>query len=298
MTDLLKARFVKYFRSPLLYIAAIVSLTTGIHGGEYCTYFKDEVGTAINCPTDDMWMLTAIWAAIILVSMCCGREFSDGTIRNKIAVGHTKARIILAEVIVASIITLIMFLLNIVPTAIGGWYFISAIPLFSAVKWFVTIFLTFEVMSIFAVMVTYLFAKRAVGVVVAFVLHFAFYIMVGFTEGYYYNINEPRVSTGAYYIVHDDGSIEEKEQQFENGYYIEGFPKILVQIEHAVNPMYGLVDAARFGYITDQKLVDDATIKEGKHRSQLLNFNIFKMLVYCIAVTGIGAYLFHKKDLK
>lgn len=298
MTNLIKARFVKYFRSLLLYIAAIVSLTTGIYGGEYCTYFKDEVGTVINCPTDDMWMLTAIWAAIILVSMCCGREFSDGTIRNKIAVGHTKARIILAEVIVASVMTCILYLLNIVPTAIGGWYFISAIPLSSAVKWFVTIFLTFELMSIFAVVVTYLFAKRAVGVVVAFVLHFAFYIMVGFTEGYYYNIDEPRYTMATVYVMNDDGSVEEREDKFENGYYIEGFPKILVQIEHAVNPMYGLVDAARFGYITDQTLVDDATIKEGKHRSQLLNFNIFKMLGYCIAVTGIGAYLFHKKDLK
>lgn len=298
MLDLMKARLVKYFRSPLFYIAAIVSLVSGINGGAYCTYFKDEVGAVINCPTDDMWMLTAIWAVIVLVSMCAGREFSDGTIRNKIAVGHTKTIVFTAEIIVAAIMTGILYLLNIVPTAIGGWYFISGIPTFSAVKWFINIFLTFELMSIFAVAITYLLAKRAVGVVLAFALHFALYIMVGFTEGYYYNIGEPKTSTHTVYTMYDDGTIEGIEQEFENNYYIEGFPKTLVQIEHTINPMYGLVDSVSYGYILDDSNVDDNTVREGKRRSQLLNFNIFKMLGYCIIVTGIGTYLFRKKDLK
>ena len=105
MLDLMKARLIKYFRSPLFYIAAIVSLASGIYGGVYCTFFKNETDTVINCRADDMWMLTAIWAGIILVSMCAGREFSDGTIRNKIAVGHTKTVVFLAEVIVAVIMT-------------------------------------------------------------------------------------------------------------------------------------------------------------------------------------------------
>lgn len=298
MLDLMKARLIKYFRSPLFYIAAIVSLASGIYGGVYCTYFKDEAGAVINCPTDDMWMLTAIWAGIILVSMCAGRVFSDGTIRNKIAVGHTKTVVFLAEVIVAVIMTGIIYLLNIVPTAIGGWYFINGIPMLSAMKWFVNIFLTFEFMSILAVTVTFLLSKRAVSVVAAFALHFVLYIIVGFTDGYYYNIDEPRFGTQTFYIMYEDGTVEETEQEFENRYYIEGLPKALVQIEHAVNPMYGLEDALNFGFVPDKTMVDDYVLKQEQNRIRDLNLDVIKMLAYCLAVSLLGAVLFRKKDLK
>lgn len=298
MTDLLKARLLKYFRSPLFRIAAVVSLLSGIHEGIYCTFFKDEVGNVLNCPTDDMGMLTAIWALIVLVAMCGGREFSDGTIRNKIAVGHTKTSIFLTEIAVASVMACIIYLLNIVPTAIGGWFFLGAIPVSSAVKWFVDLFLVFELMGILAVSVTYLIAKRAVGVVAAFMLHFALYIMVGLTSGYYDNINEPKEYVGTSDYIHEDGTVEEVETVFTNNYYIEGFPQTLVQIEHTINPMYGLHDTAQYGYIIDQSLADDATIKEGQHRARLLNFNICKMTGWCILTLGVGMYLFRKKDLK
>lgn len=298
MTDLLKARLVKYFRSPLFRIAAVVSLLAGINDGIYCTYFKDEVGNVLNCPMDDMGMLTAIWALIVLVAMCGGREFSDGTIRNKIAVGHTKMSIFLTEIIVASVMAGILYLLNIVPTAIGGWFFLSAIPVSSAVKWFVNLFLVMELMGILAVSVTYLIAKRAVGVIAAFMLHFALYIMIALTGGYYDNLNEPKEYVGPSYHVYEDGTVEEIETVFTNNYYIEGFPRTLVQIEHTINPMYGLHDTAQYGYIIDQSLADNATIEEGQHRAWLLNFNIFKMTCWCILTLGVGMYLFRKKDLK
>ncbi len=298
MLDLVKARLIKYFQSPLFYIAAAVSLASGIYGGVYCTYFKDEAGAVIGCPADDMWILTAIWADIVLVAMCAGREFSDGTIRNKIAVGHTKTAIFLAEVIAASIMTVIIYLLDILPTAIGGWFFISGIPALYAAEWFINIFLTFELTSIFSAAITFLLAKRAVSVVAAFALHFAFYIMAGATNGYYYNIDEPKTGTDTFYIMYDDGRIEETEQEFENSYYIEGFPKTLIQIEHAVNPMYGLDDAMNFGYITNKTMVDDHVIKQEQNRIRDLNSDVIKMLAYCIIVSFAGAYLFCKRDLK
>ena len=296
--DLIKARLVDYFKSPLFYIAVIVSLASGIYGGVYCSYFKDEVGAVISCSADDMWMLTAIWAVIVLVAMCAGREFSDGTIRNKIAVGHTKANIFISEICVSSIITFIMYLLDIVPTAIGGWYFISEFPTSSAVKWFVNIFLAFELMSIFAVVITYLLAKRAVAVVAAFALHFVLYIIVGFTDGYYYSIGEPRYITYTDTIICEDGTIKEEENEYENGYYIEGFSKTLIQIGHIANPISGLEDAIHFGCISDKTKVEDYVLKQETNRKRNLDIDVIKMLAYCIATSCAGAYLFGKKDLK
>ena len=296
--QLLKARLVKYFTSPLFPLASLVSLASGINGGVYCTYFKDEAGTVLNCPADDMWMLTAIWAAIVLTAMCAGREFSDGTIRNKITAGHTKTSVFLAEVIAAAVMTGILYLLNIVPTVIGAWYFIGEIPAISAAEWLINIFLSFELMSIGTAAVTFLSAKRAVSVVIAFALHFILYIITGFTNGYYYSIDEPRYGTETGYIIYEDGTIEETEQEYENGYYIEGTPKTLIQIEHAVNPMYGLEDAVHFGYIPDKTIVDDHLLKQEANRIRDMRFDVIKMLAYCILTSCVGAYLFRKKDLK
>ena len=298
MPDLMKARLVKYFRSPLFYIAAIVSLVSGIYGGVYCTYFKDEAGTVINCPADDMWMLTAIWTVIVLTAMVGGREFSDAAIRNKIAVGHTKTSIFLAEVIVTAIMTSIIYLLNIVPTAIGGWYFISEMPIYSTIKWFINIFLTFELMNIFAVAITFLLANRAVAVVIAFALHFVLYSMACFTDSYYYNIGEPKTGMDTAYIMYEDGRIEETEQEFENRNYIEGVPKTLIQIEHTVNPMNGLEDALYFGYIPDKTKAEEHVLKQEQNRIQTLNLDVWKMFAYCLAASCVGALLFRKKDLK
>ena len=298
MSDLIKSRLIKYIHSPLLYIAMIVSLVTGIENGIYCTYFKDEAKTVMNCPTDDMWFLCGQWAAIILVALCSGREFSDRTICNKMVSGHSRSRVYFSEIISAVIMVFPIYLLNIIPTAVGGWYFIAGIPVFSAVRWFVDIFLSFELMSIISVTVTYLIGKRALGVVAAFAIHFLLYCMVGVTEGYYYNLYEPKTSTHTVYITYDDGRTETREEEFENGYYIEGFSRTLVKAEHAINPMYGLVDTVQYGYILDQSEADERLVKEGNHREWLLNFSFFKTLGYCFFVSAVGALLFRKKNLK
>ena len=298
MLDLIKAHLIKYLRSPLFYIALTASLATGIYGGVYFSYFAEEPRDIINCYADDMWMLTAIWAEIVLVAMSAGREFSDGTIRSKIIAGHTKARVFLAEVIAAAAVTVMIYLANIVPTAIGGAFFISGIPTVSAVKWFIDIFLTFEFMSIMAVAVTYLTAKRAIGVVAAFAVQFALYIIFGFTGGYYYNIGEPQMITSTYTDILEDGTVKEFEEEYENRYYTEGMSKILIQTEHMLNPISGLEDAVFFGYIPDKTKVEDYVSEIEKYRVRDLDIDMIKMLAYCIVLSCGGAYLFSKKGLK
>ncbi len=298
MRDLCKARLVKYLRSPIFWLAAIVSLVSGIHNGIYCGYSKDEIGEIAQCRVDDVWFLIAIWAAIICTALGIGREFSDGTIRNKVIAGYTKAQIFFAEILVTTLTTFLLYLLNIVPTAVGGWYFLSAFPMLYAVEWFLNLFLIFALMNLFAVTLTYLIGRRAVGVVAAFVLQFALYIMAGMTDGYYYNIGEPQIMTSMYYAENSDGSITEVKGEVENGYYIEGLQLTLVKLEHAVNPMYGMIDMVSFGIVQDASQVEDYVLVQAENKIRDIHFDVFKMLVYCIGVTAGGTYLFRKKDLK
>ena len=298
MADLIKAKLVKYFRSPLFYIAAAVSLISGIYGGVYFSHFSDEPCDVLNCSADDMWMITAMWAEIVLVAMCAGREFSDGTVRSKIIAGHSKARVFISEVLTAAIVTVIIYILNIVPTAIGGGYFFGSIPALSAANWFIDVFLAFEFMSIMAAAVTYLLSKRAAAVVAAFGLHFVLYVIFGFTNGYYYSIGEPQIVTASFCNVLEDGTVEEVEEEVVNRYYTEGLPKALIKAEHALNPIGGFEDAIYFGYIPDKTKVEDYVLEQERNMDRDLKLNVVKMLVYCFALTFGGAYLFGKKDLK
>ena len=47
--------------------------------------------------------------AAILTSMFIGSEYSDGTIRNKLVVGHSRMRIYLANLIVCSVACVLIF---------------------------------------------------------------------------------------------------------------------------------------------------------------------------------------------
>ena len=58
--------------------------------------------------------------AAILTSMFIGSEYSDGTIRNKLVVGHSRMRIYLANLIVCSVACVLIFLAYITGVFVVG----------------------------------------------------------------------------------------------------------------------------------------------------------------------------------
>lgn len=292
MTKLIKARLIRYLTYPVTYIAAAASLISGMVQYSGCIDFADDFINVTPCPVDDMWIIIAMWALIILTALCSGAEFSSNAIRNKIIAGHSKKRVFLSEILSSSVITLGIFILNIVPTIIGSLFFLKLLPLSVTVMWVLNLFLSFEIMTILTVTLSYLISGKeaSFAVVAAFALQIVLYIIIMFTSDYYYN-TEPEQIT----VI--NGSSGET-VMLENTNYIDGAGRILIKAEHAVNPVYGLVDPIHMIYIKDRSLADESDILFADARESDLYFNMVKMPLLYVIVTFGGMTLFSKKDIK
>ena len=67
--------------------------------------------------------------------------------------------------------------------------------------------------------------------------------------------------------------IQSVKEEYENGYYIEGFSKTLIQIGHIANPISGLEDAIHFGCISDKTKVEDYVLKQETNRKRNSLYN-------------------------
>ena len=292
MTELIKARLIRYLTYPVTYIAAAASLFSGIVQFGGCADRAEDNVNVIPCPVDDMWITIAMWALIVLTALCSGTEFSSNAIRNKIIAGHSKKNVFLSEILSSSVITLGIFILNIVPTIIGSLFFLKLLPLSVTVMWVIVLFLSFEIMTVLTVTLSYLSSAKepAIAVVAAFALQIVLYIIIMSTSDYYYN-TEPEYIT-------EINEFSGEAVTLENLDYIDGAGLILVKAEHAVNPVYGLVDPIHMIYIKDRTIADESDILFADERERDIYFNMVKMPLLCVIVTFGGMTIFSKKNIR
>lgn len=297
MKNLFEARLVAYFRSPLLYIAAIISFLTGMYIGRDCDNHHTGELNSVFLEFEAPVLFLTLFVMMILISVCAGKQFSDGTIRNHIIAGHTRPRIFLAEALTAAVIAVIIFVIHITPTFFIADYFIKELPVRVFIKWTAVMLLVFEFVAIVTAAVSFLVAKRGLDLVITITLFIGMSMIASFTYNYYKKIDKPKeeyVTTTVYY---EDGSTEEREVLRQNIYYTEGLSKALIRIEHAVNTMFSLSEIRDYEYIKDESQLY-ADEKNNTQRERQLDYNIIKMLIECIVICGAGAFLFRCKDLK
>ena len=297
MRDILRSRLVKYFRSPIFYAALIVSAVCGVLNGYYCGYFKIDMTDLIYCPMDDIWALSAMWAAVVCTALCLGREFSDGTLRGKLIAGHSRTAVYAAEAAASALTTLCIFIVNITPTVIGMSYIVVRIPLSLAVKWAAVMLLSFELVNLMTVSVCFIIGSRSFGLVTAFALLFVFYTIFCFTNGYYYN-TDPEKGYDTVTIEEDNGEVHEEQMLFYNRYYVDGLAKKLINAEHMLNPLSAFEDAVCAEYIPDKTGMDESTLLSEKRSAADMNSAIPRVLIWSAAAAALGIGVFKRKDLK
>ncbi len=303
MLRLIKAGIIRYFKSPFLIAALSCSLILGIIHGffEWKTIHYDldhYTGSVwLGSPMSDLWFKCCIWVVIVLISLETGKEFSDGAIRNKLYIGHTRMAIFLSEIISGSVMTVFSYLLFMIPTVIGGSYYFLTLPPAACFGILAELLLFFLVWSVFSSVLTMLTASRAVGVAAVFsVMLFLAVINVGL-RGYYYN-TDPPVLTETDIEFSEDGKPYSVERRVKNRWYLDGLPKALVDIEHEADPFSRSYNACNYAYIHYPEKAKSEDLDIQAQIDRQVWYDCLALVLTGAILTAAGAVLFGKKDLK
>lgn len=287
MNNLLSANFSRLFKSRIFWLLIAVSFlwSSGMIAGRY-----RDMQTAISygdyLPTEEYYHLDALffqYAPImgifcaVFSSLFLGTEYSDGTVRNKISVGHSRRDIYLANLIVCSAAGLLIMAAWIlamltVGTCILGW-FINMTLKAALISLLISVFMVIAVTALF-VLPGMLIQNKAYTATVALLAVFGLLFLSGYIND---RLSEPESYKTALSVTLD-GQVELSEPQI-NPYYLSGNKRKLFEFADDFLP-------------TGQAIL----ISHQEMRNEALMI-LYSVVIICF-VSYVGIVLFERRDLK
>jgi hypothetical protein len=211
----------------------------------------------------------------VFISMFLGTEYSDGTIRNKLIVGHTRTEIYLANLLICFGGCLIFFAV----WAVGG---LAGIPYFGL--WSVGIggwlqLLLISLLTLLAItsiltMASQMITNKAGNAVAAIFIALALLLF----GSYFYNaLCEPETYMGGM-TINSDGTVEFGDE-VANPAYIGGFLRTVYHV------ILNILPSGQQIWIADETVTHPV-------------FMCMCSLTIIVVFTGIGLLLFRRKDIK
>lgn len=249
--------------SIFIYAMAAVNVRNGIGNAGWTVYFFNE-----------MLFIHVVMA--VFISSFIGTEYSDGTIRNKISVGHKRTDIYFANVIVCYAGGVLQFCTYSLVSVLSALLFVDFRALTSMCR--IPGRIGYSLMILLAYTAVYsliamLDSNKTRAVVVELVIAFVFVILV---SQIYRDLREPELTSRV--VVSETGEME-IEENIPNSKYVSGTKRVVYEWLDACLPedqsMYVIDPAAEFSV---------------KAPLCMLGESIVLMIV--------GAYLFRRKDMK
>lgn len=278
MSKLLSANIMRLWKEKVFWIVIAVVFTLGAIIP--ISIKISEIRLGVYNSIDPVFGQFAMFIGIVLAIFCSffvGEEYSDGTIRNKIICGKKRVDIYLANFVTSTLVSLMLCIAFFLP------YLGIGIPLIGSfnmekeiVFWlFLTvIFLSIAFASIYN-LISMLSTSKAVTASVCILLTFLFLYMGFQFKGM---LNQPEIIDGTAY---DENGVAYKEvEDFPNPEYLQGGERQVVQFLFNLNPGGQVAQCVGRGTVGDL--------------SQLPIYSLGVILI----TTGIGVFVFNKKDLK
>lgn len=267
---------------------------------------------------DDMFVVPLFVLLAIFISLIFGREYSDGTIRNKIIAGKTKTSIFLSRIIIIFAVTTVFVILFLIPFAAITYHSVlSKIPP-DILLWFLLGFVLVNyVWAILFTVVSTLISSREV----ASILNLVLIIVIMFTAyqvehmigqpQYYTDYMETTVPMTAaevdqvlkntyhnsYHAINEEGTmtyykveIENDSSVLNNQYVNEPFRTVLVTMDNMLP--HGQINM--FVSLLTSFLYEDIS-KEDVHILKVYPLYSLGMLLF---LSALGLLVFRKKELK
>lgn len=119
MYNLISAEIYRCKHNKLFWFCVIASLISGVvYGCNVC----------IIQAFDDMYIVPLFVILAAFISLSIGREYGDGTIRNKIISGKSKKTIMLSRICISILVSVIFTLVYLIPCSLISMNVISKIP--------------------------------------------------------------------------------------------------------------------------------------------------------------------------
>ena len=280
MSKLLRADFVRLFKSRIfllgvLFMAGLAGLIV------YTTWNDMQEITGYYRSADDVLFVGGVYVGIVIAivtGIFIGTDYSDGTIRNKHIIGHSRMAMYLSNLIVCSTASVIMHLAFI--AVIAGS---SAMGIIGRSKGeTITLLIVISVFSVLAIsaillLITMLISKKSAGVVTAMV--FSLFMMFAASTIDYRLSAKEYIEPYHFTVMTEDGTEKEiKQPSMKNPKYLKGTKRKVFQFFHNTLPVDQIMQICQ---------------------TETCNVNfVLSSLAVILITTGAGILIFCKKDLK
>lgn len=278
MSNLMRANFFRLWRSKCFWACMIFQIGIGVFVPVSCYIYniRHLISTSYHLDAEFLnflpfvCILSALFCALFM-----GSEYSDGTIRNQLVVGHCRWEIYLSHLISCTAGCLLMCVAYILPyLAVGTTLFGPLNTDLGTVLAYVgtSLMLTVALTSIYT-MLAMLIQNRAVSAVVALVLSFLLLLSGSYLYSY---LNYPPFYTQ---VTYDPTTGTMREEVTEYPYYPKGIKRTIYQL---------LCDVTPGGQVMQCVAWDAPNLPRLPLSSAVIT----------VVTTGVGLWLFRRNDLK
>lgn len=279
MTNLIGSGFRRLLKNRAFHITAAVVAAIGLF--EILMMYRDSIMEK-EAPYFDSGLFAfaalGMFAIAAVVSLFVGSEYSDGTLRNKVVVGHRRGDVYLSMLTTSIIAEVLLILVWTAAYLIPGVILMEhANPLWVYLLLYLAMFLELAVFSAIFTLLTMTMGNKAGSAVVCIFCALLFFMQAVVVESM---LEAPEFySPGV--IISDDGTMTLAGETEPNPNYIpEGSPK-----------------RAFYSFLMDF-MPGGQALQIAEHSMDNISKACLYDIGWLVVLTGAGVLLFRRKDLK
>ena len=280
MIKLLHAEFSRLLKNKIFWLGLLIMTGIPLFGVGVRYYDAFIIKEGISETADGLWFVGGMCIPVVLsvfASLFIGTEFSDGTIRNKLTVGHTRSAIYLSNLLLCTTVSLLYHIVYIIVLSGSGSLLLKTweTPMKDlAVMTALSLVTVFALSCIFT-MLAMLIHNRSVGAVSAMLVAMAMLIGAMTVDA---RLSAPEYIESAFQMSVDGEIIPS--DPIPNPRFLTGVRRDVYR--HILNllPTGQMLQFGSLAYSAD-----------------LLYLPLYALIV-AITCTGIGLIVFRRKDIR
>lgn len=284
MSKLFASTFFRMMKKIVFWILLICMFAYGVYSASNVAS-EASAGFAIDGCVFEFAPFMGLVAAVF-ISLFVGSEYSDGTIRNKLVVGHSRMRIYLANLIVCSIACVLISLayaagIIMVGSSKGGELLTETSIVSMCLICSVLVSIAFaSIMTMLAMLNT----NKAGNVVVSMILALVLLVSSSYI---YQRLGEPEMYDN--YVSVNEAGVPTQVEQLPNPLYIDGTSRAVLEV---VNDLLPSGQAMQLAVAFDSEGITNKDIENVPYR--WLGYSLLVILL----TSGMGIVLFRKKEIR